>query len=54
VSDKVIFMDEGRIVESGTAKEAIDDPQDERTKRFFQESRSDEEKNGMELSMPFE
>ena len=35
VSDKVIFMDEGRIVESGTAKEVIDDPQDERTKRFL-------------------
>lgn len=35
VSDKVIYMEDGLIVESGDSKQVIDNPQDERTKRFL-------------------
>ena len=35
VSDRVIFMDEGRIVEEGNSHDVIDCPKDERTKRFL-------------------
>ena len=35
VADKVIFMDEGVIVEQGAAREVIDNPGEERTKRFL-------------------
>ncbi|MGA8218971.1 MAG: amino acid ABC transporter ATP-binding protein [Solirubrobacterales bacterium] len=35
VSNEVIFMDEGVIVEQGPAKQVIDDPKEERTKRFL-------------------
>ncbi len=35
VADRVIFMDEGRIVEEGTAEEVFDRPQHQRTKEFL-------------------
>ncbi len=35
VSDRVIFMDGGRIVEEGTAEHFFDNPQEERTKLFL-------------------
>ncbi len=35
VSDRVIFMDKGVIVEEGPAREVIDHPQHERTKAFL-------------------
>ena len=35
VSDKVCFMDGGKIVEMGNAKDVIDNPQNERTKKFL-------------------
>ncbi|MDO4489161.1 MAG: amino acid ABC transporter ATP-binding protein [Eubacteriales bacterium] len=35
VSDRVIFMDEGYIVEEGTPEEVFDNPQMERTKQFL-------------------
>ncbi|MBO8158495.1 MAG: amino acid ABC transporter ATP-binding protein [Thermosyntropha sp.] len=35
VADKVIFMDEGIIVEQGKAKEVIDNPKHERTREFL-------------------
>lgn len=35
VSDRVIFMDEGYIVEEGTPESVIDNPQNERTKAFL-------------------
>ena len=35
VADEVIFMDEGVIVEQGPAKQVIDKPKEERTKRFL-------------------
>lgn len=35
VANKVIFMDDGRIVEQGTPKELFEDPKEERTKRFL-------------------
>ncbi len=35
VSDQVIFMDDGRIVEHGKPEQVIDNPQSERTKAFL-------------------
>lgn len=35
VADRVIFMDEGFIVEQGTPEELFDNPQNERTKSFL-------------------
>jgi polar amino acid transport system ATP-binding protein len=35
VSDRIIFMDKGVIVEEGLAKEVIDNPQHQRTKAFL-------------------
>jgi ABC-type polar amino acid transport system ATPase subunit len=35
VGDRVVFMDGGVIVEQGRAKDVIDDPKEERTKRFL-------------------
>ena len=35
VSDRVIFMDDGEIVETGTSRQVIDEPQNETTKRFL-------------------
>ena len=35
VSDRIIFMDGGVIVEQGDAKELIDHPKEERTKKFL-------------------
>jgi polar amino acid transport system ATP-binding protein len=35
VGDRLIFMDEGRIVEEGQPTEVLDRPKDERTRRFL-------------------
>jgi polar amino acid transport system ATP-binding protein len=35
VGDRVVFMDEGRIVEQGKPAEILDNPREERTKRFL-------------------
>jgi ABC-type polar amino acid transport system ATPase subunit len=35
VGDRVVFMDGGVIVEEGSAKQLIDNPKEERTKRFL-------------------
>jgi polar amino acid transport system ATP-binding protein len=35
VGDRVVFMDDGVIVEEGPAKHVIDNPKEERTKRFL-------------------
>ena len=35
VGDRLVFMDEGRIVEEGVPAEILDNPRDERTKRFL-------------------
>jgi polar amino acid transport system ATP-binding protein len=35
VANEVIFMDQGVIVEQGAAKQVIDNPKEERTKRFL-------------------
>jgi ABC-type polar amino acid transport system ATPase subunit len=35
VADRVIFMDEGRIIEAGTPTEIFDDPKEERTREFL-------------------
>jgi polar amino acid transport system ATP-binding protein len=34
-ADSVIFMDEGRIVESGSASDVINNPQEKRTQSFL-------------------
>jgi polar amino acid transport system ATP-binding protein len=38
VGDRVVFMDEGRIVEQGEPARVLDQPQEERTKRFLRRS----------------
>lgn len=35
VADKVLFLDKGRILESGTPEEIMQHPKEERTKEFF-------------------
>ncbi len=35
VADRVIFMDGGRIIESGTPSQIFDTPQEERTRNFL-------------------
>ena len=35
VADKIIFMDEGKILEMGTPEEVFDNPKELRTKEFF-------------------
>ena len=35
VSDKVIFMDDGYVVEEGTPEEVLGNPREERTKVFL-------------------
>jgi ABC-type polar amino acid transport system, ATPase component len=35
VGDKLVFMDEGRIIEQGDPVAVLDDPKEERTKRFL-------------------
>jgi polar amino acid transport system ATP-binding protein len=38
VGDRLIFMDEGKIVEEGVPAEVLDGPKEERTKRFLRRS----------------
>jgi polar amino acid transport system ATP-binding protein len=38
VGDRVVFMDEGRIVEQGTPAQLLDAPQQDRTRRFLRRS----------------
>ena len=38
VGDRVIFMDEGKIVEEGEPADVLDRPQEERTRRFLRRS----------------
>jgi ABC-type polar amino acid transport system ATPase subunit len=38
VGDRVVFMDEGRIVEQGRPTEILDNPKEERTRRFLRRS----------------
>jgi ABC-type polar amino acid transport system ATPase subunit len=35
VGDRVVFMDEARIVEEGVPTDVLDRPRDERTRRFL-------------------
>ena len=35
VASRVIFMDDGKIIEEGTPSEIFDNPQNERTKEFL-------------------
>lgn len=35
VADRVVFMDDGKVLEEGTPAQVIDHPQHERTKEFF-------------------
>ena len=36
IADRIIFMDDGRIIEEGTSEEIFSNPQNERTKRFLE------------------
>ena len=36
IADKIIFMDDGRIIEEGTPEKIFSNPQNERTKRFLE------------------
>ena len=38
VGDRLVFMDEGRIVEEGRPADVLERPQEERTKRFLRRS----------------
>jgi ABC-type histidine transport system ATPase subunit len=38
VGDRVVFMDEGRIVEEGPPSEVLDRPSEPRTRRFLRRS----------------
>ena len=38
VGDRLVFMDEGHIVEEGVPAEVLDNPKEERTKRFLRRS----------------
>ena len=38
VGDRLIFMDEARIVEQGVPGAVLDNPQEERTRRFLRRS----------------
>jgi ABC-type polar amino acid transport system ATPase subunit len=38
VGDRVVFMDDGRIVEEGEPVELLDNPRQERTRRFLRRS----------------
>ncbi len=38
VGDRIVFMDEGRIVEHGLPADVLDRPQEERTRRFLRRS----------------
>jgi polar amino acid transport system ATP-binding protein len=38
VGDRLIFMDEGRIVEEGDPATVLDNPREERTRRFLRRS----------------
>lgn len=42
VADRVIFMDQGRIVEQGPARELISNPREARTKQFLRQVGDDE------------
>jgi polar amino acid transport system permease protein len=42
VADRVIFMDEGRIVEQGPPEQVIDAPVHNRTRKFLSAVRQDE------------
>jgi ABC-type histidine transport system ATPase subunit len=35
VGDRVVFMDDGRIVEEGNPTDVLDQPKEERTQRFL-------------------
>ena len=35
VSNRVIFLDKGHVVEDGTPKEVFEHPQNQRTREFF-------------------
>lgn len=37
ISDRVLFMDEGNIIEEGTPSEVFDNPKNDRTKQFLSE-----------------
>ncbi len=47
VADRIIFLDEGRIIESGTPQEFFDNPQTERARKFLNIFNFDAEKRSL-------
>lgn len=45
VADRVIFMEEGKIVEDGTPKQVLENPTQERTRQFLKLSAGNDEKS---------
>jgi polar amino acid transport system permease protein len=35
VADRIVFMDDGQIAEQGTPRDVLDDPKQDRTRRFL-------------------
>jgi polar amino acid transport system permease protein len=46
VADRVVFMDEGRVVEQGPPSEVIDNPREERTRQFLRMVNRESERSG--------
>ena len=46
VADRVVFMDAGRVVESGPPAEVIDNPREERTRQFLRMVTRESERSG--------
>ncbi|WP_044640457.1 amino acid ABC transporter ATP-binding protein [Risungbinella massiliensis] len=40
VADRIVFMDEGRVIEEGPAKQVMENPQQSRTKQFLERFQS--------------
>lgn len=40
VANRIVFMDEGRVIEEGTAKQVMENPQQSRTKQFLERFQS--------------
>jgi len=38
VADRIVFMDQGRIIEAGTPEAIFDRPQQDRTRRFLEKA----------------
>jgi polar amino acid transport system ATP-binding protein len=49
VADRVVFMDDGVVVEQGDPRKVIDNPQHERTKSFLSRIKAEHEEHARAL-----